>query len=758
MTLETTAPVVGRQSSQHARDVDRWGVVPSKLRPPRRRNDLIERPALIEALATDDRPIVAVIAPAGFGKSTLVRSWTLADPRPVAWLTADRGDDDPVVFVRHVVRALHHLAPLDTVEALLATRAPNIAGRVMPALAAALADGRPPFLLVIDDVHLIGSPATAELVGAIVDNLPPGSRVALVGRAATALRLGRRALAGEVQEVRDDDLRLNDDEVTTLLRANLPTLGTDDAAAIAGWVEGWPAGVRMAVLGLSAAPAERRTDVIARAAGDRRLAELVDEEFLQHLDASAHDFLMRTSILERFDVELCDAVLERTDSGRRLQSLLTSDNPFVIGFDEVRWWRYHHLFGDMLLAELRRRDPGAEATLRRRAALALSERGLAGQAVTQALSTGDPAFASRILYEHVPATFTLGGISSIERWLADLPESAARREPLAALARGWLAFGRLAGDEAKRWIEVAQRSVGDPDHEASARIAGLPPLDLGLEIAALAMAVGSRGLAASVELARRLREAGPDRSRWWSLAVLHEATGELALGNDALGALLDAEAATRGADAAHVVALTNLTILHFLEHRDDEALATFEQAETEFEAAGLADFPPLATFQAVRAVVAARRGRSDDVAAAIHATEALLAHEREFNLRGVLQTRLCLADAALRIGDRTCALHQLARCDELLAHEPDAARLRAWAVRLRSQLRGADELVVPLTAAERRVLGELASHRTLAEIAERLYVSRNTVKTQTIAIYRKLGVSGRSAAVDRARELRLVED
>jgi LuxR family maltose regulon positive regulatory protein len=739
------------------RDVDRWGVLPSKLRPPRRRTDLIERTQLIADLVDDERPVVAVLAPAGYGKTTLVRSWSLVESRPVAWLTADPGDDDPVVFLRHAARALHQIAALDGVEALLASRAPNVAGRVLPALAAALADGRSPFVLVIDDVHRISSSTTADVIDVLVDNAPPGSRVVLVGRSAPALRLTRRALAGDVQEIRDDLLRLREDQAVALLQAGLPGIQGDDARSIARWSEGWPAGLRMAVIGLDGAPDRQRVDVIRTAASDRRLAEYLHEEFLQHLDTETRDFLTMTSILEQFDVDLCDAVLGHGDSSGHLRSLIAADNPFLVASDDERWWRYHHLFGDLLLSELRRRRPGVEAVLRRRAAIELSRRGFAEAAVAQALATGDSSFAARVIYEHVPMTLNLGASASIERWVAEMPRGA-EVEPLAALSSGWFAYGRLAGDEIARWIAVVERAIDARPVDAVVRVDGLATLDLRVEVAALAMAAGLGGVTSTVERARIVREAGPDRSQWWHLAVLHDATARFALGEDALAALTDAEIATRGSDAAHVVALSNLAILHFLSHRDDTAIEAIDRATLECDAARMAEFPPLATFHAVRAMLAARRGRLDQVAPSVEQSEAALAIDRGFSRRGVVQTRLCLVEAALATGDQRRAGHHLARCHELLTLEPAALRLHAWARRLADRHREARAGGAALTDAERRVLGELASHRTLAEIAERLYVSRNTVKTQTIAIYRKLGVSGRSAAVDRGRELHLIDD
>lgn len=732
-------------------------VVAAKLLAPRLRDDEYPRAVLVDALCAAHVPVVAVRAAAGYGKTTTVRQWIEVDRRASAWLTVDRADNDPVWLLRHLVRALDGIEPLPEVEALLAVDLPPGAEAVLPRLATSLAVFGQPFVLVLDDVHVITSPAVGELLEWLVGVLPDGSTLALVGRSLPPMRLTRHVVNGDAMVLRREDLAFTERESRAVLERAVPGLSAEALDQLLARTEGWPAGLYLSVLALKGAAApDQVVTRLPSAGGD--LGTYFHEELLRGLDPGLRSFLVRTSILPRLSSGLCDAVLQRTDSRVVLRALAESDNLFVVALDDdPDAYRYHHLFADLLVAELPVEAPGdEEAVLRQRAARWLAEHGDADGAVHQAVAAGDTDLASSLVVRHLGDLVQSGRIETLERWLALFPAEEERRRPALAVARGWACVARGQFGDAGLWLDHLDLAVDDGE------VAG--DRDLVLGRAALTMIHGGGGVKAVVSAARTVQADGPTDNAWWSTARLMEAVASPLMDPsvDAPSLCAAAEFATRGQTTAHAVALAHLAWSRFESGDDRGGQAAMAQSVEEVRAEGIEDYTLVVHVHAVEAYASARRDPSDRAHEAIGRARDVLERNAGAVPRARCHTRLILAEAALLLSDLELVNRLLDEAEPLLVHEPDAVALWEWVDRLRDVLRARRQQAalvdrLGITGAESRVLEQLPTHRSLEEIGEVLYISRNTVKTHAVSIYRKLGVSGRSAAVARARALGLLD-
>ena len=737
--------------------VDAVPVVAAKLRPPRLRDDELPREALVDALCAARVPVIAVRAGAGYGKTTTVRQWVGAEERAAAWVTVDGTDNDPVPLLRHVVRALAGIEPLPEVEAVLASDRPRVTAVALPRLAEALAGFARPFILVLDDVHVLTNPAVGELVERLVGILPERCTVVLVGRAMPPMRLTRHVVSDEAMVLRREDLAFTARESRAMLARTLPDLGPDAFGALVARTEGWPAGLYLSVLALKGAAAPEA--VVERlTTTDTDLGTYFHEELMRGLDPDLRSFLVRTSILPRLSSALCDAVLGRADSAAVLRSLAASDNLFVVALEDgdADAYRYHHLFADLLLAELPFEAPGEEATLRVRGARWLADHGDADGAIHQAAAAGDLDLAASVLLRHLAELVQAGQTETLHRWMALFSDVEARRRPAVALGRGWACVVRGEFVDAGRWLEILDASA------SAGGAAGDRRLDLGR--AALTMVHGRGGVLGVVAAAQSVLAGGPEDNPWWSTARLMDAVARpLADPSvDAPALCAAAEFATRGEPTAHAVALAHLAWAQLDLGQEAAGQAAIAQALAEVRAEGIEDYVLVIHVHAVAAYASARRGAVDAAAQAITFTCDLLRSLPEAVPRSRCHVRLVLAEAAFLLGDLARATRLVDEAEPLLRDEPDAVVLAAWVDRLRAVLTERRAVAVGvarlgITEAERRVLAELPTHRSLEEIGEVLYISRNTVKTHAVSIYRKLGVSGRSAAVDRARDVGLLD-
>ena len=322
----------------------------SRLRPPRPQLELVWRHRLLRELSASSASIVAVTTPGGFGKTIALSQWADSDPRPFAWLQADGADDDPVLFLAYVVAALGAVTDVDPMVAgWLQLAPPPVAGRILPALSAAV-NAAAPFVLVIDDTHLITNDVCWQIVDLLSQQLPTGAQLCLSGRALPPLPLPRMRAEGRLVELGPANLALDAAETADLLRLSGMAATAETASHLCRITEGWATGVYLAALAGSPEPTQ---EWLASIRGDRReIAHYLASEVLERQPPSLARFLLRTSILARLSPQVCRAVTGDRQAGTHLRTL-ARQSLFVSALDDAdEWFRYHHLFAEFLQAEL----------------------------------------------------------------------------------------------------------------------------------------------------------------------------------------------------------------------------------------------------------------------------------------------------------------------------------------------------------------------------------------------------------------------
>jgi LuxR family transcriptional regulator, maltose regulon positive regulatory protein len=458
-----TEPLSGAPSEEASeRDV----LLATKLHVPGLRPGFVLRPRLAQRLDEGlGQGLVLVCAPAGYGKTVLLADWARRGQRPVAWLSLDAGDHDLARFWRHAVAALDQARPrvAERVGPLLGPPAPPSFEPLVTALVNVLAagPGADETLMVLDDYHLIDSPPVHASLRFLLEHRPPGLRVVLASRSDPPLALARLRVRGQLAELRAGELRLTTDEAAELLQnmAARPGAALPDAAvaALAGRTEGWAAGLQLAALSLRGQP-DVAGFVAAFTGSNRYVLDYLAEEVLEQQSEQVRAFLLETSVLERLSGELCDAVTGRPGSQALLEQV---ERPglFLLPLDEVRgWWRYHHLFADLLRARIMQ-QPSRVAQLHRNAAAWYEQHELADDAIRHAVAAGDTAWAARLIEQHFDMVYYLRGeAATIQRWLTSLPDDLVRSRPRMLLAQAQLAAagGRVA--EVERSADAAERA------------------------------------------------------------------------------------------------------------------------------------------------------------------------------------------------------------------------------------------------------------------------------------------------------------
>ena len=412
----------------------------TKLHVPASRPGQVPRPRLTarldEGLA---RGLILACAPAGYGKTVLLADWARGGGHPVAWLSLDAGDNDPARFWRHAVAALDQARPGigERVAPLLGPPAPSSFQGLVTALINELATDEA--VLVLDDFHVIGSRQVQESLAFLVEHRPAGIGVVLASRSDPPLALARLRARGQLTEVREAELRFTPGEAAELLQHVASGLPDASVAALAARTEGWAAGLQLAALSLRG-QADATAFVAAFTGSHRYILDYLTEEVLEQQDRQLRAFLLETSVLDRLSGPLCDAVTGREGSQALLEEVERA-GLFLIPLDEERgWWRYHHLFADLLRARLQQAQPGRVAELHRHAAAWYAEHGLADDTIGHAVAAGEMLSAARVIEQYFDLVYSVRGeAATIHRWLSVLPDDVVRSRPRLLLAQALMA-------------------------------------------------------------------------------------------------------------------------------------------------------------------------------------------------------------------------------------------------------------------------------------------------------------------------------
>jgi LuxR family maltose regulon positive regulatory protein len=685
--------------------------------------------------------VALISGPAGYGKTTLAAEWAEQDPRAACWVQLGRRDNDPVVLLTHIAASLEGIGPpLGEIVAELSRQHPRIDEVALPLLAAGLGE-REPFVLVLDDVHVLTAPKGQAVLRFLIDEVPVGSQLMLVTRGDPGVPLARVRASGELVEIGAALLALDAEETRAVAASNGLELTEQGAEALRERTEGWAAAVVLAALSLSGR--EDAGERVADLTGEQRhIADYLVEEVLKSQPDHLRTFLLGTSILDRMTAPLCNAVLGIDDAADSLQALARS-NAFVMPLDDHREsYRYHHLFGELLRAELTRRHPELLRLYLGRAARWCEAHGSPDEAFVYAHECGDLALAGRVALATRDRFTQRGQSETVRFWFDRCTDEEIASDPQLSIAAAW-AFA-YQGDEAraKRFIAAAERGpldVPSVDGAASLRSA----------LACLRAAVAPDGIAqmlrdAEIACAAE-KKAG---SRWYfsGCRALGMAYVLLDRPQEAFAPLQEVVSSRLPEVAAlRIMALGYLAFAaRELGNRRDAGRwavqATIAVEEQHLEGT-------LFSGIASTADALAHLERGDHRAAARQ-----LENVRRLRplLRGGrwLDADLALrcADVSIQLGDRPGAVEFARVAQDALQGYPDAGALPARLHHLEQRIaRGRD---YGLTAAELRLMHFLPTHLSLQEIADRFHLSRTTVKTQVASIYSKLGVQGRSEAVE----------
>jgi len=657
----------------------------TKLHVPQPRPGFLPRPRLLERLTQGTAlELVLVCTPAGFGKTALLGDWARRSQRPVAWLSLDPGDNDPARFWRHAAAALDRVRPgiAERLAGLLGPPAPPSFEGLVTALINELAAQPDQVLLVLDDYHLVDAQPVHASLAFLVEHLPPGLRLLLASRTDPPLPLARLRARGQLAELRTAELRFAPEEAAAVLREAVgPDLPDAAVAVLAARTEGWAAGLQLAALSLRG-----QRDIpgfVATFSGSHRwVLDYLAEEVLDRQPEPVRTFLLETSVLERLSGDLCDAVTGRTD-GQDMLERVERANLFLVPLDEVRgWWRYHHLFADLLRARLQQEQPGRVPALHRNAAGWCERHGLADDAVRHALAAGDAIWATRLVERHVDGLFLHSEGATLQRWLAALPAELVGCRPRLLLAQAILAglSGRVEAvdgllDAAERALAGAMDEPYEPSVGRAASLVANVPAAIALERGYLAQLRGDTDGAVAF-VSRALAELSEVEWMLGSITRVRLAMAEWLRGRleAAERAFASSVAQWRAAGELTLAArgYHHLALVQRAQGRLDAALETYRQALEVAAVPGQPALPAAGVAYVGMAEIAYQRG---ELAAALEHITKGIALCRRFVYTPPLATGLAtLAWIRQATGDHAGALEAMGEAGRV-ASDPDVAAL-----------------------------------------------------------------------------------
>jgi LuxR family transcriptional regulator, maltose regulon positive regulatory protein len=705
-----------------------------------------------------DCKISIISAPTGYGKTTLLAQWRQVEEADLAfaWVTLDEQDNDPVRLWRHIVEALRRVVPeedfgADVLEGMSAA-GQSFVEATLPTLINEIAELSHRVVLVLDDYQFVSAREAHESVAFFVEHLPENFHLVISSRSDPPLPLGRWRARGEMEEIRTEQLAFSEEEADCLLNEKLwLDIGPDDLSVLLDRTEGWPAGIYLASLSLQDKE-DKHAFIESFRGPNRYIVGLLGEEVLAGLTEEVRQFLLETSVLRTMTGPLCDAVTGRKDSAMLLRELARS-NLFVVSLDEQgEWYRYHHLFSELLLYELKSSQPNLVPTLRKRASVWLEGAGFFEGAIRLAIVATDYERVGLLIARHWYAYASAGQTATVERWLESLPEETITHDAALALVKGWIcAFGGRR-EESARFLALAQSIPYEgplPDGTAS--------VESGVTI--LRASFGYDGVQSMVEAARRAAELEPGENSPWAALVRFSLGSSLYLSGRTSQARKPLEEALLltddGQRLVRIVALSLLSFVATDEGHLEEAEAHARVAQALVERLQPYSIPQTSLAPIALGRALAERGRLEEAQKELESGLSVRRSLPGLSPWPTLVGLLALAPVRAARGDRAGARAALAEARAILEAYPDAGIFPDLLERQERQLRARrprqGQLDGELTGRELDVLRLLGGELSTRQMAQSLYVAPSTVRTQIKSIYRKLGVSSRSAAVEEAR-------
>ncbi len=605
---------------------------------------------------------------------------------------------------------------------------------------------------MLDDYHVIRDHGCHGQVAAFLAHLPATAQLVLVTRADPPLRLARLRAAGKITEVRAPELRFTTAQAAALVRtvAGVDLPGSD-VAELVERTEGWPGGVYLAALSLRGHPSP--AGFVRQFTGSNRfIVDFLAEEVLARQPGQIRQFMTRTAILGRFCAPLCDAVTGSANAAEIID-IIERDNLFLVPLDDHRrWYRFHHLFAQVLLGQLARTEPAIVPALHRRASAWHRQSGSAEEAIDHALAARDVGAAASLIADHWPAYMDIGRVSTVRGWLRGLGDDQIGADPLAAHCAAWCAA--LTGDlqPVRRWLPVlesAEESGPLPDGIRSPRSSA----------ALLRGCFGFDGIEVMRDSARTAADLESNPwSPWYALARTALGSALYLSGEpDAAAApLTEALASAASLPSARVAALSLLAVVRAEQGQGRRAQELVHSARQLVGDSDLAETQQGSSVCTAAGAVCAAQGRTAQARTEFEHALRIRRQWAELTPWPVIDSLIRLALVRNDLGERPAAAALAGEARQLLGTCPDGAqaqwdRLHRLERQLRRPLRGG--AAAPLTEREMTVLRLLRRTLSLREIAGELCLSPNTVKSHTRAAYQKLGVSTRQEAIARAHEI-----
>ena len=720
---------------------------------PHRHVGTLRRTRLLRQLGSvTERPIVSIVAPPGYGKTSLLAQWAKEGARPAAWLTADGTDNDPVVFLTDLALAIDRVAPLDAklfTEIATATMSHRtVVGRLLAGMS------RPdePVRIGIDDGHRITSRVCLDVLAELVSHLPDGTQVAIAGRTRIRLPFVRWRADGSLLEIGPAELAIDEREVVSLGRELGLRLPAGTATRLGRETEGWPALLALAMRGAETAASDPES---IDGSSNRLVESYLRSEVLDGRSAPEIAFLTRTSILERLTAPLCDAVMDRQGSIDLLYDLGRS----TLLMDEYSGsYRCHTLLRDFLQRELVVREPELVTTLHRRAAAWYQANGAIAQAVDHAFAADDLDLVAVLVGSGFVQFHWSGHRATIRAWARRLGAHALEAHPWLAVLAAWEEIA--AGDvpAARRFADLAERGTfeGRPPDGTVSFEAGRSMLRAGM--------VG-RGATDALANASRAVDLEGGLGSWRDFALWQLAVARLTVGDRA------------GADAAFAEGIVAARSAHHLArwycllgHR---GLMAAEDGDWEAAGSLVEESDAIDPRPQIEGYLSSIPSRLVRILLMIHDGEIAAARRelaRATSLRPLLsgaapaagvQLLLAFARAHVEINDPAGARALIAQASDVIRDRPDLgvlpSEVDAFRASLAARAPGRGVGATSLTVAELRVLSLLPYYLSFKEIGQRLGVKETTIKSQALAIYLKLGAATRSDAVDLAVAAGLLE-
>jgi LuxR family maltose regulon positive regulatory protein len=722
----------------------------TKLHPPARRDQTVVRKRLVESLrASADVKLTVVAAPAGCGKTTLLGTWRDAENAlPIAWVTLDQNDGDPVVLWSHIVEALRRARPGtgDSVTGVSgAARAVDVVARQLLNELAEQDD----IVLILDDFHRLSQGPARDGIAWLIEHAPATFHVVLGTRSEPSLPLGAMRAHGELFELRAGELAFTPEEADALLNGRLGLgLARADVDRLVERIEGWPAGIYLAGLSLGGV-VDRHAFVNSFGGKTRHVVDFLVDEVLDAHDPETQTLMLRSSILDRLSGSLCDAVLESERSAQVL-SQLARTNLFLLPLDDAgEWYRFHHLFAQLLRVELQHREPGVTQALHRRAYAWHRTHGFVDEAIRHAQQAGAYAEAREVIAEAWLKTASAGRPTTVLGWLDGFPSELLRTDPSLLLIRAWMSS--LAGEReeaaaALSRLEDSRWSDDEPLPDGS------DSLEASLTTLRAAFSWGDvQGARAHALRAIELVPAdSPMRpAATWSLAIASYYRGEL----DAADGWFDETVAVAAGEERWLLLASALAYRSLVAGERDQSDEQRWLAEDAADVAREHDLNEM--LGEVHLALGVALEEQGDLAGALPCLERAVTVQRAGQPLDLVLALIHHAHALQAAGRRDEAAAAIAEAATTIDSCPDPGRLR-------QRLEASERVSVAhpregdLSGRELMVLRMLKGSLSERDIGRELYLSHNTIHSHTKSIYRKLGVSSRTQAVQRALSLGLL--